>query len=158
MNLSKQEEALLSENRKEQDDATLANMGNMKELTAVRRAKLKGAEQDMKEMGLRVLGLTANIVKAIAQPTKRKFVVTYQEEGEQGWQPAKVMKFSNMLESDEIQEARLVSHGFSLADKINFKPFLLKSNRAIDEQEGLFIDAVERQRGSVDYTLNRHFH
>ncbi len=155
MNLSKQEEALLSENRKEQDDATLANMGNMKELTAVRRAKLKGAEQDMKEMGLRVLGLTANIVKAIAQPTKRKFVVTYQEEGEQGWQPAKVMKFSNMLESDEIQEARLVSHGFSLADKINFKPFLLKSNRAIDEEEGLFLDAVERQLGSLDYTLKR---
>ena len=158
MNLSKQEEALLSENRKEQDDAALKSMGNMRELAAVRRARIKGAELDMKEMGLRVLGLTANIVKAIAQPTKRKFVVTYQEEGEEGWLPAKVMKFSNMMEEDNLQEARLISHGFSMADKINFKPFLLKSSRLIDEKEGLFLDAAMQMLGKMGYAWHRPEH
>ena len=66
MNLSKQEEALLSENRKEQDDAALKSMGNTRELASVRRVRMKGAEHDMKEMGLRVLGLTANSRESIS--------------------------------------------------------------------------------------------
>ena len=101
---------------------------------------------------------TADVVKTIAQPLKRRFEVSYEELTQEGWSRLKVMKFTNILDDDVEQEEQRISHGFSLADKINFRTFVLKKTRLIDDEEGIFLDEVMQWCERMKYHWNRLTH
>ena len=100
--LSKQDDALLTRQRKKEDEALLRTQADGgRELGAARYARMNGATQDMKTMGYRKLIATADVVAAIAEPTKRKFTIAYEEVTEAGVSKPKIMRFTNILEADE---------------------------------------------------------
>ncbi len=144
--------------RRKEDGAIMGEKGGALEVAQLRKARLRGVATDMKNMGLRLMEHTADVVKTIAQPLKRRFEVSYEELTQEGWSRPKVMKFTNILDDDVEQEEQRISHGFSLADKINFRPFVLKKTRLIDDEEGIFLDEVMQWCERMKYHWNRLTH
>ena len=150
---------LLSQQRKDEDEPMrIGQTAGGKELVQARYGRLHGATLDMKTMGLRTLEATAEVISAIAQPVKRRFVITYADVTEYGLAPPKTMKFTNILDTDDMEMEEKIKHGFSMADKINFKPFVLKSNRVIDQEEGEFLDEVMELLEHTGYAWFRARH
>ena len=98
--------------RRKEDGAIMSERGGAVEVAQLRKARLRGVNTDMKNMGLRLMKHTAVVVKTIAQPLKRRFEVSYEEFTQEGWSRPKVMKFTNILDDDLEQEEQRISHGF----------------------------------------------
>ncbi len=59
--------------RRKEDGAIMGERGGALEVAQLRKARLRGVATDMKNMGLRLMEHTADVVKTIAQPLKRRF-------------------------------------------------------------------------------------